>query len=442
MSRRYSVLLTGHWDLSAEDLSGSFPSARDIQSSRGQTLTSREVLERVKTGIEVAVQKSKLSTGRVSGSRPDTFGSGPDLFGSSPDPFGSGPDPFSGDSDKRGAGLGEYPNVDSKIGSVQVTVLPFGPGSAVSESLEGNAWLAEGAHTGVAGSSNSWLSITADRNALSSFDLGVDLISVLDRPGWKIVEGGHSWSHDWGIGMIAALTDDQSLSAASTTDELRAAFKEARKRLAGQQIIFAASTERPLAGVGATSVLTPELQMRASAGLSNSWRNADQNRLQQLFREVFLETAASRKLNLRLESEGAFGGQKVDDNDPTGLPGSGSAAGAAAVFAALGFPIFPTATALASAVNLVEFINAADLVVVVEPHLDSPELAEATFSAITDLAANRGIPVVALGARASLSAHEQAQWGLHGITVLNIKKPFLEVFEDAGRRIAQTWLPR
>ena len=82
-------------------------------------------------------------------------------------------------------------------------------------------------------------------------------------------------------------------------------------------------------------------------------------------------------------------------------------------------------------------LEGADLLVVCEPDLSFPALAESCLDAITAAAAPWAIPVVALAARSTLSAHERAQWGLHGVFATDgALGPGV-----AGARIARTWLP-
>ena len=82
-------------------------------------------------------------------------------------------------------------------------------------------------------------------------------------------------------------------------------------------------------------------------------------------------------------------------------------------------------------------LEEADLLVACEPDLSFPALAESCLDAITAAAAPWAIPVVALTARSTLSAHERAQWGLHGVFATDgALGP-----GAAGARIARTWLP-
>ena len=55
---------------------------------------------------------------------------------------------------------------------------------------------------------------------------------------------------------------------------------------------------------------------------------------------------------------------------------------------------------------------------------------------ITNAAAELALPVVAVTVRSSLSRYERAQWGLHGVFETEARI----ILEEAGRRIARTWL--
>ena len=91
----------------------------------------------------------------------------------------------------------------------------------------------------------------------------------------------------------------------------------------------------------------------------------------------------------------------------------------------------------AQAASLRRHLEEADLLVACEPDLSFPALAESCLDAITAAAAPWAVPVVALAARSTLSAHERAQWGLHGVFATDgALGP-----GAAGARIARTWLP-
>ena len=104
--------------------------------------------------------------------------------------------------------------------------------------------------------------------------------------------------------------------------------------------------------------------------------------------------------------------------------------------AAIGGRIVATGDLLARLTPLEAQLEEADLLIVAEPELASPLLAESTVDALTNAAATRALPVVGLTRRSSLSHVERAQWGLHGV----FETEGSITLEDAGRRIARTWL--
>lgn len=102
---------------------------------------------------------------------------------------------------------------------------------------------------------------------------------------------------------------------------------------------------------------------------------------------------------------------------------------------AIGGRIIDTGLFLRTLLRLDERIADADLVVVFEAKLHSPNLSDAFLDVICDAAVQHALPVVAIGEESSLSAHERAQWGLNGQFITEGK---LSLFQ-AGVRIAQTW---
>ena len=121
---------------------------------------------------------------------------------------------------------------------------------------------------------------------------------------------------------------------------------------------------------------------------------------------------------------------------PARQRGSGAGGGAGAVIAAIGGRIVSTGDLLSSLLGLEEIIDGADLVIVAEPELSSPVLAESSLDCVTRAAATHALPVVAITHRSSLSHFEKAEWGLHGV----FETEGSVTLEDAGRRVARTWL--
>ena len=121
---------------------------------------------------------------------------------------------------------------------------------------------------------------------------------------------------------------------------------------------------------------------------------------------------------------------------PARQRGSGAGGGVGAVIAAIGGRIAATGDLLSSLLGLEAIIDGADLVIVAEPELASPMLAESTLDCVTRVAAAHALPVVAITHRSSLSHFEKAEWGLHGV----FETEGSVTLDDAGRRVARTWL--
>lgn len=395
------ILVLGHWDLSAEDLSGTGGAAEDALA---QVLGSVPPSQRVGPNRLVleAIRRGILSASK----------------------------------DRR---------ADNATSRVEVTCLPFGPASALLEALEP-----------AAGTTGNFFPLVHGRKEASSIALGSELRDSADFQGTIVIEGGHSWRHDWGLEMVGSMTGTPKLSLASDEETLRAALVKARDMLRPRTIVYATSTQRPLFGPGGTSVLRPDLSMRGvgrgqpmrpvSAGPADpddAFAPADVAKWRSLLVEMYASTAAERQ-NLAATARGA---NATEHSDPGTLAGSGAGGGAGAVFAALGVPVVPTATVLSAATNLRNLLKKVDLVCVVEPRLDGPELADSALDHITTITSEESLPVVAVSSRSSLSSPERAEWGIHGVSLLREPRPGVgkqgtNRFEDVGRRIGQTWIPR
>ncbi len=230
-----------------------------------------------------------------------------------------------------------------------------------------------------------------------------------------LLEAGHTKSHDWGMDYLARLSGFEDLSLDADPDYLRRALEQARIR--GPEITLAASTNRPLLGPGGTAFLTPTLDQR----------EAEDPAVVQRWRALLQESS-------QLAGNSAF-------SDPTVEVGSGAAGGSAALILALGGELVDAWSTLDSLVALSQQIANADLVVVVEPFLDAPQLAESPLLFAAQCAQESGTPVVAVCAQSSLSSPERADAGLHGVTVLR-RSAADDFFFDVGRRLGQTWLRR
>ncbi len=328
-------------------------------------------------------------------------------------------------------------------GGVEFLAYPIGPSTVVNEALEAGG-----------PASGSFHPIVIGRREASTVGAGSELRALGSFGGTAVIEGGHSWHHDWGIGFLGALVGNSPLSVYSDENALLVALAEAREMLEGNSVVFSASTMRPLFGAGATSLLQPDLTLRNDARFADSDNRVAIGRWQRILRQTYTQTVARRpNLNIGWESDPGivagsvsrglanyWGNDGVPGIDPGEIEGSGAGAGTAAILAALGVPVVPTPVVLSAAFGLSEVIAQADLVLVVEPHLDGPDLVDSPLPYLASLAAKSAVPVVAVGSRSSLSSRERAGWGVHSISLLRPTPQGLNPFEDVGRRIAQTWL--
>ena len=275
----------------------------------------------------------------------------------------------------------------------QVDVVPFGPGRALAEA--------------VAASPGSGLApVIVGVEEASTSRAGRQTQDALEAGLTPVVEGGHSIDVDAGLGLLTALSGvPLRLEPRSIDEGVPVALAGARERLARREVLAAASTARPLLGLDSVLALGVDLEPRPSQD-----------------REVTAALARAFRAG-----------------DSARLPGSGAAGGAAAVIHAVGGRIVDTGRLLSEVTALPARMVHADLVIVLEPLLHSPHLAGATLSAVTEAAAEQAVPVVAIAAESSLSAHEAAEWGIHGVLVTGTARRPEDALVDGGRRVARTW---
>ncbi|MDO4259867.1 MAG: glycerate kinase [Actinomycetaceae bacterium] len=283
-------------------------------------------------------------------------------------------------------------------GGHAVEVLPFGSGADCARALEAV--------------SSPYVPVIHGADETGSRALGERLLQILgsSQAPRIIVEGGHSAFPDAGFGFLEALTGIHLPFDASSVARLPEAIAAARKIVASAQIRVAASTARPLIGPTSPLLIGPDLLPR---------NDVDPALVRDLGR-LRLPTAAL----------------PLADTQPPDffrLPGSGAAGGAAGILAACGARLAPTGDILATLTDLSDRIAASDLVVIAEPEMHSSSLAEAHVDTIAQLAADYALPVVVAAIESSLSRHEWAQWGIHGVVTAG------ENCEERGHRIARTW---
>lgn len=233
-----------------------------------------------------------------------------------------------------------------------------------------------------------------------------------------LVEAGHSTGVDAGMSFLAGLAGLDDLSWEGRWRELLGpALERAREVVGARLLTMTTSTARPLSGLGSAFALAPDLSVRDQV---------DPRDLHDLSRLLRPGLGA-----LPVSGRGGI------ESDVTRLAGSGAGGGAGAVVAALGGRLVPTGEFLAGALDLRARLEGIDLLVVLEADLHSPVLAESPVTALTEAATGLAVPVVAVSSSSSLSSHEAAQWGIHGVIVCeeSDRGP-----AGAGERIARTWL--
>ena len=280
--------------------------------------------------------------------------------------------------------------------------VPFGTGPTFDEAVA------------ALGSQASFVRVPTD--AASSREAGERVADSLRNGAAVIVEGGHNSSPDCGAGFLEGLLDVPSIDPRHP-DALADALTRAQSLVAeaGVDLVCAASTQRPLLGLDSVLAVAADLEPI----------EAQDTALTASLTQAF----AHRPLGRQQLLDGA-------DVHPARQRGSGAGGGVGAVIAAIGGRIVATGDLLSSLLGLEAIIDGADLVIVAEPELASPLLAESTLDCVTRAAATHALPVVAITHRSSLSHFEKAEWGLHGV----FETEGAVALEDAGRRVARTWL--
>ena len=281
-----------------------------------------------------------------------------------------------------------------------VALLPFGSGPTFDEAVA--ACRAEA----------SFVRVPTD--ARSTRDAGERVAQALGQR-MVVVEGGHNAFPDCGLGFLAGLLGASDSQVAG--EELPGALTCAEELVAasGTDLVCAASTPRPLLGLDSVLAVAPDLEPI----------EAQDTALTAALTQAF----AHRPLGRHQLLDGA-------DVHPARQRGSGAGGGVGAVIAAIGGRIASTGDLLSSLLGLEAIIDGVDLVIVAEPELASPVLAESTLDCVARVAATHALPVVAITHRSSLSHFEKAEWGLHGV----FETEGAVTLEDAGRRVARTWL--
>lgn len=288
--------------------------------------------------------------------------------------------------------------------NIEASCLLFGGGRDFADSL---AQAGEG-----------FVGISIPADCADAYELGKRVSAGVAAGQRVVLEGGHTQASVlWPSFLAGALGfSENALSLDSPDEVIVGACVELRELWGGNPARMVVSTARPLVGLSSVVSTSPDLSLRHEVS------PAQAQQMRQVLALAHKQCAP----------------QLLDTSiDPASLPGSGAGGGIAALFAVLGGLLTPTGDFLRHSLKLDEFLSEkVDVVVVAHPGLHSPMLAESTLDSITDSAAQHALPVVAVGVDSSLSRHECAQWGLHGVL---LSADMEEALENVGRRIAHTW---
>ncbi len=293
-----------------------------------------------------------------------------------------------------------------------IDLVPFGPGRAAAETM------ASAPERGLA-------PIIVGIEEETTRRAGEETLAALRAGLIPVVEGGHNIDVDAGLGFLSVISGVEIAPGPALENDLRAALERARRGVAGRDLIAAASTSRPLLGLSSVLAMGVDLEPRLSQ---------DRDLTAALAR-VMAALGPARPCLPQAGSRPASS-ESVFVMDPTRQSGSGAAGGAAAMIAAIGGRIVSTGDLEVDVARVRERLAQADLVIVAEPMLHSPLLADSPLDALTRAATEDALPVVAVGIESSLSAHEAAEWGLHGVILIGANEAGLV---DGGHRVARTW---
>ena len=302
-----------------------------------------------------------------------------------------------------GVALGEIgQGILAGCADAELVLLPFGAGPTFDEAVAASR------------SQASFVRVPTD--ASSSCEAGERVADSLRNGSAVIVEGGHNSSPDCGVGFLEGLLGAPGIDPRQP-EALADALTRAQALVSDAEVdlVCAASTARPLLGLDSVLAVAPDLEpieaqdTALTAALTQAFAHRPLGR-HQLLDGVDVHAARQR--------------------------GSGAGGGVGAVIAAIGGRIVTTGDLLSQLLGLETALDGVDLVIVAEPELASPVLAESTLDCITRAAATHALPVVAITHRSSLSHFEKAEWGLHGV----FETEGAVTLEDAGRRVARTWL--
>ena len=283
--------------------------------------------------------------------------------------------------------------------SWEVSFLPFGPGRAFAEAMEDDQRFC----------------VLSVGDGDSLHEAGQRFREVLAEGKVPVLEGGHLQATDGGMSFLEGISGAIRGANESLEAWFARAIEHAQNAVSGREFYAAYSTSRPLFGPSSTLALEPDLSLRDSGDTAFNRRWAE-------------------LLHKTMRPQLAVSGQSASIVEPGRLPGSGASGGAAAIVGLLGGRLVSDGDFLLHHTDCESSIEASDLVIICEPELHSPALAESSLDLLTEIASRSAIPVLAIGAHSTLSAHERAQWGIHGILVDETGN-----LDALGYRAARTW---
>ena len=283
--------------------------------------------------------------------------------------------------------------------SWEVSSSPFGPGRAFAEAMEGDQRFC----------------VLSVGDGDSLHEAGQRFREVLAEGKVPVLEGGHLQATDGGMSFLEGISGAKRQANESLEAWFARAIEHAQNAVSGREFYAAYSTSRPLFGPSSTLALEPDLSLRDSGDTAFNRRWAE-------------------LLHKTMRPQLAVSGQSASVVEPGRLPGSGASGGAAAIVGLLGGRLVSDGDFLLHHTDCESFIEASDLVIICEPELHSPALAESSLNLLTEIASRSAIPVLAIGTHSTLSAHERAQWGIHGILVDETGN-----LDALGYRAARTW---
>ena len=283
--------------------------------------------------------------------------------------------------------------------SWEVSSSPFGPGRAFAEAMEGDQRFC----------------VLSVGDGDSLHEAGQRFREVLAEGKVPVLEGGHLHATDGGMSFLEGISGAIRGANESLEAWFARAIEHAQNAVLGREFYATYSTSRPLFGPSSTLALEADLSPRDTGDTAFNRRWAE-------------------LLHKTMRPQLAVSGQSASVVEPGRLPGSGASGGAAAIVALLGGRLVSDGDFLLHHTDCESSIEASDLVIICEPELHSPALAESSLDLLTEIASRSAIPVLAIGTHSTLSTHERAQWGIHGILVDETGN-----LDALGYRAARTW---